>query len=153
MFGMSGVTSSLSRPSSGGASGALPEKALRNAYDAFNRGDIESAVAFLCDDVDWPNTIEGGREHGRDEVRAYWTRLFRLLILRVEPLSLRADGRGRIVVDAELSFSDPATGRPLAHQRAQHVFQFRGALIARMDTREPQPLDPPAAEPPGGGRE
>jgi ketosteroid isomerase-like protein len=126
----------------GGVSGASAARALRCAYSAFNQGDIESAISLMCDDVDWPNTIEGGRERGRDAVHDYWTRLFGLLVPRVEPLCLRADGQGRIVVDAHLVFSDPATGQPLAHQRARHVFRFRGALVERMDVREPQRLDP-----------
>jgi hypothetical protein len=127
----------------GGVAGASPEITLRRGYGAFNQGDIEAAIALMCDDVDWPNTIEGGRERGRDAVRGYWTRLFGLLVLEVEPLNLRADRQGRIVVDAQLLFKDPLTRQPLAHQRAQHVFRFRGSLVERMDARElprPDPL-------------
>ena len=142
MIGMPGVTSSPSQGGLGGVSEASPEIALCRAYSAFNQGDIESAISLMCDDVDWPNTIEGGRERGRDAVYDYWTRLFGLLIPRVEPLQLRPDRQGRLVVDAHLVFSDRATGQPLAHQRAQHVFRFRGALVERMDAREPLRLDP-----------
>lgn len=136
---MARVASSPGQGGIGGTSGAWPEGALRRAYGAFNQGDIESAIALMCEDVDWPNTIEGGRERGQDAVRGYWTRLRGLLVPRVEPLRFRVDEQGRIVVDAHLEFSDPVSGQPLAHQPAQHVFRFRGALVERMDVREPPP--------------
>jgi hypothetical protein len=139
---MSRATSNPSNGSLTGAPGASAVGALRCAYGAFNKGEIESAISLMCDDVDWPNTIEGGRERGRDAVRDYWTRLRGLVVPRVEPLRLRPDEQGRIVVEAHLVFSDPATGQPLAHERAQHVFRFRGDLVERMDVREPQRLDP-----------
>jgi ketosteroid isomerase-like protein len=122
---------------------AGPEAALSCAYAAVNRGDIETALALMCQDVDWPNTIEGGREHGRDAVRVYWTRLFGLLVPRFDVLGVRDAGRGRTVVQAHLRFSDPASGQPLAHQDVEHVFTWRGSRVARMDAFEPKPIEPP----------
>jgi len=49
---------------------------LREAYTAFNRGDIASAVAQLDPQIDWTEPVEfpgGGRYHGRAEVAAYLT--------------------------------------------------------------------------------
>jgi len=49
---------------------------LREAYAAFNRGDIASAVAQLDPQIDWTEPVEfpgGGRYHGRAEVAAYLT--------------------------------------------------------------------------------
>ena len=37
------------------------ERLLRDVYDAFNRRDIEGAVAAMHADVDWPNAWESGR--------------------------------------------------------------------------------------------
>jgi SnoaL-like protein len=110
--------------------------ALPSAYESVNHGDIEAALSLMCPDVDWPNTVEGGREHGRDAVRAYWTRLFDLLVPRFDLLCVRAGGQDRVVVHAYQRFSDPATDLPLAHQHVQHVFSLRNALIARMDATE-----------------
>jgi ketosteroid isomerase-like protein len=119
-----------------------PEKALRRAYEAINRGDIDAALALMRPDVDWPNTVEGGREHGREAVRAYWTRLFGLLVPQFDPLCVRPADDGRIVVHARLRFSDPATGKPLAHQHVRHVFTWRDSLVARMDASEPEVVGP-----------
>ena len=36
-------------------------------------------------DVDWPNMIDGGREHGHAAVREYWRKQFETTDPRVEP--------------------------------------------------------------------
>ena len=49
---------------------------LRNAYAAFNRGDIAAAVSQLDPQIDWTEPLEfpGGRSyHGREEVAGYLT--------------------------------------------------------------------------------
>jgi ketosteroid isomerase-like protein len=48
--------------------------ALREAYAAFNRGDMEAAVAALDADVEWIEPTEfpgGGTYRGRDHARQY----------------------------------------------------------------------------------
>lgn len=47
---------------------------LRNAYDAFNRGDIDAAVRVLNPDVEWIEPVEfpgGGAYHGIDGAKRY----------------------------------------------------------------------------------
>ena len=48
--------------------------ALRGAYAAFNRGDVDAAVASLDPQIEWTEPAEfpgGGAYHGRDEVKRY----------------------------------------------------------------------------------
>jgi hypothetical protein len=48
---------------------------LRLAYDAFNRGDIDSAVRFLDPEVEWtepPDFPGGGTYHGIEGARGIW---------------------------------------------------------------------------------
>lgn len=50
--------------------------ALRNAYAAFNRGDIDAAVQLLSPDVEWSEPMEfpgGGIYHGRNGAKQYLT--------------------------------------------------------------------------------
>ena len=50
--------------------------ALRDAYTAFNRGDMDAAVQLLSSDVDWSEPKEfpgGGTYHGRNAAKQYLT--------------------------------------------------------------------------------
>ena len=75
------------------------EQRLRELYDAFNARDIETALAAMIDDVDWPNAWEGGRVQGREAVRSYWTRQWAELDSWVEPVTVRTRSDGRVAVD------------------------------------------------------
>jgi ketosteroid isomerase-like protein len=50
------------------------QELLKAAYAAFNRRDLETALALLHPEVEWANGLEGGTVHGPGAVRAYWTR-------------------------------------------------------------------------------
>jgi hypothetical protein len=119
------------------AAGVPPEaeQLLRAAYSAFNERDIEAALATMHDDVDWPNGMEGGREHGRAAVRDYWTRQFELIDSRVEPIGFATDEEGRIVVDVHQIVRD-TSGEVVSDGRIEHVYTLRDGLVARMDIRE-----------------
>jgi hypothetical protein len=110
------------------------EELLRGAYEAFNARDIEAALALMHPDVDWPNAMEGRREHGHDAVRAYWTRQFGLIDSHVEPMAFGEDDEGRIVVDVHQVVRDTA-GELISDQNVQHVYTLRDGLIERMDVR------------------
>ena len=47
---------------------------FQRLYAQFNAREIESVLASLTPEVLWANGMEGGHEHGRDAVRAYWKR-------------------------------------------------------------------------------
>jgi hypothetical protein len=114
-----------------------PEQLLRRAYEAFNTRDIEAALALMHRHVDWPNGMEGGRELGRDAVRAYWTRQFSMIDSHVEPVAFAEDAEGRIVVDVHQVVRGPA-GELLSDGRVNHVYTLREGLIERMDIIEPE---------------
>jgi ketosteroid isomerase-like protein len=97
------------------------EPLLRRAYAAFNARDIDDALALMHEDVDWPNGMEGGREHGHEAVRAYWARQFGVIDSHVEPVGFEADDVGRIV-----------------EGRVRHAYTFRDGLVERMDIQEPE---------------
>ncbi len=112
------------------------EQLLRRAYEAFNARDIEAALALMHPDVDWPNGMEGGRELGREAVRAYWTRQFSVIDSHVEPVGITEDAEGRSVVDVHQVVRDPA-GAVISDRRVEHVYTIRDGLIERMDIVEP----------------
>ena len=71
------------------------------AYDAFNRRDVDAALAAMTADVAWANGWEGGHVHGHDAVRDYWTRQWGQLDPRVTPRAMTVDDRGRVLVDVD----------------------------------------------------
>jgi ketosteroid isomerase-like protein len=111
------------------------EPLLRALYDAFNRRDIEEALAAMQPDVDWPNAWEGGRVVGREAVRAYWTRQFEAIDARVQPtgFSVGEDGRISVAVHQVVRGLD---GAVLADHMVTHVYAFRDGLVERMDVVE-----------------
>lgn len=109
---------------------------LTTLYAAFNRRDIDQALASMTPDVDWPNGMEGGRVHGPDDVRAYWTRQWGMLDPHVEPVRVDEDAIGNTVVDVHQVVRD-LSGHILKDEIVQHVYSFRGDLIERMDIRKP----------------
>jgi len=104
-------------------------------YAAFNRRDIDGVFAYMQSDVDWPNAMEGGRVHGLDEVRAYWTRQWNLLNPRVDPVSICDQEDGSTLVDVHQVVRDLA-GKLLVDHMVQHIYSIENGLIARMDIRE-----------------
>ena len=107
---------------------------LRRVYTAFNRREIETVLALMHANVDWPNGMEGGRVHGRTAVREYWTRQFKVVSSQVEPQSFRREADGRIAVDVHQVVHD-LSGKLLADQMVQHVYQIRDGLIQSMEIR------------------
>jgi ketosteroid isomerase-like protein len=104
-------------------------------YAAFNARDFDVLLEQMTADVDWRNAWEGGRLHGREEVRDYWTRQWSVIDPGVEPIAfnVRPDGRVAVEVDQVVRGLD---GAVLAQGRVVHVYSFRDGLIARMDVED-----------------
>jgi ketosteroid isomerase-like protein len=107
------------------------ENLLKDLYARFNARDIDGVLAHLAPDVDWPNAWEGGRVHGHDEVRDYWTRQWRSIDGTVEPAGFERDGdRVTVLVDQTVRDLD---GNVVSGGRVRHAYEFRDALVVRMD--------------------
>jgi ketosteroid isomerase-like protein len=111
------------------------EELLRQAYAAFNARDVDAVLALMHPDVDWPNAMEGRREHGHAAVREYWTRQFGLIDPQVEPTGFSRDDEGRVVVEVR-EFVRDMDGEQISEQDVRHVYTLRDGLITRMDIRE-----------------
>jgi|SRR5580658_5700601 ketosteroid isomerase-like protein len=107
---------------------------LERVYAAFNRREIESALAVMDDDVDWPNGMEGGRVRGTAAVRDYWRRQFEVLDPRVEPQHFAGEPDGRIAIDVHQVVHDK-NGKLVVDQMVQHVYEIRDGLIRSMEIR------------------
>ena len=108
---------------------------LQRIYAAFNRRDIESVLAAMQDNVDWPNGMEGGRVLGKAGVRDYWRRQFEVLDPNVEPKNFTKEADGRIAIDVHQVVHDKS-GKLVVDQMIQHEYEIRDGLIQRMEIRE-----------------
>jgi hypothetical protein len=111
------------------------ETRLRALYDAFNARDIDATLAGMAADVDWPNGWQGGREHGHEAVRDYWTRQWGQIDPRVEPESFTRRGDGRVAVDVHQVVRDH-DGELLSDGHVAHVYELREGLVVRMDIED-----------------
>ena len=117
-------------------------RALRQMYDCFNARDIDGVLATLDDDVVWANGMDGGHVHGRDAVRAYWTRQWGIVRPHVKPVRFDAAADASIIVTVRPTVGD-LEGRPLHDQThglkdklVAHLFRFRDGKVTRFDIRD-----------------
>jgi ketosteroid isomerase-like protein len=110
-----------------------PQDLIPALYRAFNEREIESVLELMHPDVDWPNAWEGGRVHGREAVRAYWTRQFKEISGQVEPEAISEEPDGSITVDVRQVVRDTRSGDLISDSRVRHRYRFEDGLITRMD--------------------
>jgi ketosteroid isomerase-like protein len=109
---------------------------LKAVYAAFNRRDIDAALAGMHPEVKWANGMEGGTVDGHQAMREYWTRQWGVINPRVEPLSFEEDETGRVMVKAHQVVRD-LKGAVIADRMVWHAYAFEDDLIKSMEIEEP----------------
>ena len=107
---------------------------IAQAYSAFNRRDIDSALALMSENVSWPKASEGGRVAGKEEIRAYWTRQWKEFDPHVEPLEV-TDREGGITDVKVRQIVKSLGGDVLSDSEVWHVYTIANGLIERMDLK------------------
>ena len=110
---------------------------LMAAYEGFNARELESVLALMHADVDWPNGMEGGRVHGHAGVGDYWTRQWSVIDPHVEPVGFTDESDGRIAVTVHQKVLD-LDGKVLVDQLVEHVYRIEDGLIRNMEIRDVQ---------------
>ena len=105
---------------------------IRQAYSAFNKRDIDGALALMTQDVSWPKASEGGKVIGKEEIRAYWTRQWGEFDPSVEPLSIIEEDGGKARVRVR-QLVRGLQGGVLSDSEVLYVFTVKNGLIAAMD--------------------
>ena len=108
---------------------------IARAYAAFNRRDIDGALAVMSESVSWPKASEGGRVVGKEEIRSYWTRQWDEFDPHVEPIEIIDDARGRTEVRVH-QLVKSLQGDVLSDSEVWHVYTISNGLIDRMDLKE-----------------
>jgi hypothetical protein len=123
----------------------MMDEFLRATYKAFNERDIDTVLAGMHPDVDWPNGMEGGRVYGHRGVREYWTRQWSAINPRVDPVRSEKDALGRVVVDVHQVVRN-LEGAILVDQMVRHAYVIEGGLIKSMDILEYSSTTPASAQ-------
>ena len=105
---------------------------IEQAYSAFNKRDIDGALALMAQDVSWPKASEGGKIIGKEEIRAYWTRQWAEFDPHVEPLAMTEEEGGKTRVRVH-QLVKSLQGNVLSESQVLHVFTLNSGLIADMD--------------------
>lgn len=108
---------------------------LSNAYNAFNRRDVDTVLAMMHPEVDWPNGMEGGIEHGREAVRSYWARQWSMIDSHVEPVSFEKLEDGRVDITVHQTVKD-LSGNLLIDENVHHIYTIENGLIQSMEIKK-----------------
>jgi hypothetical protein len=118
---------------------------IEQAYSAFNKRDIDGALALMTQDVSWPKASEGGKVVGKEEIRGYWSRQWGEFDPHVEPLAITEEDGGKACVRVH-QLVKSLHGEVLSDSEVLHVFTVRSGLIAAMDLGdEADPIAGPSA--------
>jgi hypothetical protein len=119
---------------------------ITEAYSAFNRRDMDTALALMRENVSWPKASEGGRVVGKEEIRAYWTRQWQEFDPHVEPIEVidREGGKTDVKVHQIVK---SLGGNVLSDSEVWHLYTIANGLIERMDLKESEASSarPPSA--------
>src|SRR5271169_3540968 len=105
---------------------------IEQAYSAFNKRDIDGALALMTQDVSWPKASEGGKVVGKEDIRAYWTRQWGEFDPRVEPLAMTEEDGGNVRVRVR-QLVKSLQGNILSDSEVLHVFTMNNGLISAMN--------------------
>jgi len=111
------------------------EMILMETYQHFNDRDIDATLAAMHPDVDWPNGMEGGIEHGHGAIRNYWSKQWTVIHPHVEPVKFEKeeDGRMNVTVHQVVYGMD---GKLLVDQIIHHIYTMEGGLIKSMEIKK-----------------
>jgi hypothetical protein len=109
---------------------------LAKVYQAFNARDVETVLAYMHPEVDWPNGWEGGRVFGHEGVRDYWTRQWKAINPHVDPVGFDTDQSGRTIVTVHQTVKD-LDGNVVFDGVVKHVYLITDGLIHSMEIVEP----------------
>ena len=109
---------------------------LTKVYSAFNARDVDTVLAAMSADVDWPNGWEGGSVYGHRGVRDYWMRQWAAIDPHVEPVGFNVDEMGRTVVKVHQVVRD-LEGNVIAEGMVEHVYLIKDGLIKSMEIKQP----------------
>ena len=112
---------------------------IRRGFEAFNRGDWDTALEFVAEDVVWGAylaSMDGERViFGPESLRRTWQAQREDLggeELKVEARDIRDLGAGSLLVKLRVTGRGSASGVPVQVEYVQ-LWTIRGGLVVRLD--------------------
>src|ERR1700679_3087930 len=97
---------------------------IEQAYAAFNKRDIDGALALMTEDVRWPRASEGGEVVGKKKIRAYWTPQWGEFDPPEKPLEITEEDGGKTHVKVH-QLVRSLQGDVLSDSEVLHVFTVK----------------------------
>lgn len=107
------------------------EGLIQKTYAAFNARDIDTALAAMHPDVEWPKAFEGGYVCGHEAIRAYWTRQWTEINPHVEPIGFHARPDDSLEITVQQNVKD-LQGHTIFDGIVKHVYTLQDGLLRRM---------------------
>ena len=111
---------------------------VKNLYDAFGEGDVDSILEALHDDVDWAGEADppvapwDGVRHGKKEVEQFFADLDSVGggkdSLEFNPLAWGTSEKGEVFVLIRYRFAAKTTGKEAA-MNLHHYWRFREGKV------------------------
>ncbi|UKT64834.1 ketosteroid isomerase [Pedobacter mucosus] len=105
---------------------------INKAYSAFNKRNINDALSTMDVNVQWSKAWEGGYISGHKEITEYWTRQWKELNPKVEPVGFTKRANEVLEVMVHQHVLD-LQGAILFDGMVKHVYTFQNGLIMTMD--------------------
>ena len=105
---------------------------IKKAYSAFNERDIDKALSTMQPNVQWSKAWEGGYISGHDEIKEYWTRQWKEINPKVEPVRFTERQNGSLEVEVHQKVKD-LQGNSMFDGIVKHIYTFEDGLIKTMD--------------------
>ncbi|MDP2258729.1 MAG: nuclear transport factor 2 family protein [Caulobacter sp.] len=109
-----------------------PRAVIDALWPALTARDIDAVVALLHPDVDWQDTLNGGRRVGRDAVRAYLSEVMATVVVVSTPINVMRTGPDRYLARVNHVVRN-STGQFWGQEIVNHLVSLRDGLIVRMD--------------------
>jgi uncharacterized protein (TIGR02246 family) len=102
---------------------------LAKAYEAVNAQDLVGVRDTLHPDATWPDTLEGGRLHGREAILAHFEQLFALTRPNIQLIRIVDETDGALDVEVQLLVQDHK-GHIWSDTRARLTYRFADGLLS-----------------------
>ncbi|KQO27261.1 ketosteroid isomerase [Flavobacterium sp. Leaf82] len=108
------------------------EDTIKKAYTAFNERNIDNALSTMQEDVQWSKAWEGGYISGHNEIKEYWTRQWKEINPKVDPIDFTERDNGSLEVKVHQNVKD-LEGNLMFDGIVKHIYRFQEGLIKTMD--------------------